>query len=65
MFTHRSCGMIDNLLGGQVALVAHQQLIDIFACVSLDLLQPLLDIVKGLLVRAIVHNNYSVGATIV
>lgn len=57
--------MIDNLLGGQVALVAHKQLIDIFACISLDLLQPLLDIVKGLLVRAIVHNNDSVCATIV
>lgn len=65
MFTHRSCGMIDNLLGGQVALVAHQQLIDIFTCVSLNLLQPLLDIVKRLLVRAIVHNNNSVCATII
>lgn len=57
--------MIDNLLGGQVALVSHQQLIDIFTCVSLDLLQPLLHIVKGLLVRAIVHNNNSVCATII
>lgn len=65
MFTYRSCGMIDNLFGGQVALVAHQQLIDIFTCVSLNLLQPLLDIVKGLLVRAIVHNNNSVCATII
>lgn len=63
--TNRSCGVIDNFLGGQITLVADQQFIDIFACISLDFLQPLLNIVEGLLIRAIVNYNDTVRATIV
>jgi len=57
--------VIDDLLGGQVALVAHQQLVDILAGVPLDLLQPLLHIVEGLLVRAIVNDDDAMGAPII
>lgn len=57
--------MLNDLLGGQVALVAHQQLVDVLAGIPLDLLQPLLHIVEGLLVRAIVHNDDTMRAPIV
>lgn len=64
-FTHRSCGMIDDFLGGQIALVAHKQLVDVLTSVPLDFLQPLLHIVEGLLVRAVVDHNDAVRTSIV
>lgn len=42
--THLRCTVLDDLLGRQVALVAHQKLVDTLACVAVDLLQPLLDV---------------------
>lgn len=35
---HLGCGVIHHLLGGEVALVAHQELIDILAGIAVDLL---------------------------
>ncbi|MEQ2207986.1 hypothetical protein XENOCAPTIV_022400, partial [Xenoophorus captivus] len=43
------CSVVHHLFGGQVALVADQQLVDVLAGVAVDLLQPLLDVVEGLL----------------
>lgn len=57
--------MVDYFLGGQVALVANQQLVDILTGIPLDLLQPLLHIVERLLVRAIVYDNDAMGAPII
>ena len=51
--------------GGQIGLVADQQLVDIFRRVSVNLVQPLLDIVEGLGVRHVVDNNNTMGAAVV
>ncbi len=53
------------LLCGQVAFVSHKKLIDIFTGVPLDLLQPLLDVRKWLLVCDIIHDNNAVRTAVV
>jgi hypothetical protein len=63
--THLSSGVVNDLLGGQVTLVAHKQLVDALTGVSVDLLQPLLDVVKGLLVGDVVDDDDAVSAAIV
>jgi hypothetical protein len=52
-------------LGGQIGLVADQELIDIFRSVSVNLVQPLLDVVEGFGVSNVVHDNDTVGAAVV
>ena len=37
-------GIIDSFLGNQIRLVSDQKLVDAFNCVSVDFLQPLLDV---------------------
>ena len=58
-------GVVHDLLGGEIALVPHQQFVDALAGVPVDLLQPLLHVVEGLLVRHVVHHDDTVGAAIV
>ena len=53
---HLCCLIVDNLLCCQVTLVAHQQLVHIFIGISINLVQPLLDVVEALLVCDIVHD---------
>ena len=43
------CCVVHHLLGSQVTLVAHQQLVDVLAGVAVDLLEPLLHVVVRLL----------------
>ena len=43
------CCVVHHLLGSQVTLVAHQQLVDVLAGVAVYLLEPLLHVVEGLL----------------
>ena len=40
----------------QVALIPHQKLVHIFTGIPVNFIQPLLDIVKALLVSYIIHN---------
>lgn len=47
--THLGCGVVDQLLSGEVTLVAHQQLVDILVGIAIDLLEPLLYVVVRLL----------------
>lgn len=49
--THLGCRVVYYLLGGEVTLVTHQQLVDILAGIAANLLQPLLYIVVRLLER--------------
>jgi len=58
-------GVVNNLLVSQVTLVANQQLIDVLAGVAINFLQPLFDIVEGLLVGDVVDDNDTVGAPVV
>lgn len=46
------CCVVHYFLSGQVTLVAHQKLVNIFTGVAVDFLKPLLDVVVGLL-----HND--------
>ena len=43
------CCVVHDFLCGQVTLVAHKKLVNIFTGVAVDFLKPLLDIVIGLL----------------
>lgn len=52
-------------LVNQVGLVSNQKLVDILAGITVDFLQPLLDVVEGLLVRDIVDDDDAVGSTVV
>lgn len=38
---HLGCGAVYHLLGGEVTLVAHQELVDVLAGIAVNLLQPL------------------------
>ena len=42
--THLCRAVLDDLLGRQVRLVAHEQLVDALGRVAVDLLEPLLDV---------------------
>jgi len=59
------CGEIHHFLGGQVALVAHQQFVDVLAGVSVNLLQPLLHVVEGFLVGDVVDHDDAVSPAVV
>mmetsp|Transcript_36305 Transcript_36305/g.85696 ORF Transcript_36305/g.85696 Transcript_36305/m.85696 type:complete len:230 (+) Transcript_36305:105-794(+) len=52
-------------LGGQVALVTDQQLVDILRRVPLDLVQPGLDMLEGLGVGSVVDDDDAVRAAVV
>jgi hypothetical protein len=45
-----SC-VVDHLLCGEIALVTHEQLVDVLGGVSVNLLQPLLHVVERVLLR--------------
>jgi hypothetical protein len=68
--TESICKLL-TLLGGndalsfKIALVTHEELVDIFAGIPVNFVQPLLDIVEGLVVRDIVDDNDAVGTSVV
>jgi hypothetical protein len=57
--------VVDDLLGGQVALVSDEELVDVFAGVAVDLLEPLLDVGEGGLVGDVVDDDDAVRSTVV
>ncbi len=57
--------VLDNLLLHQIALVAHQELVDALGGITIDFLQPLLDVIERFHVRHIVDDDNPVRATIV
>lgn len=56
--------VLDDLLLGKVGLVTDEKLVDAFGCVSVNLLQPLLDIGKSVLIRHIVNDNDAVRSSV-
>ena len=52
-------------LGRQVGLVTHQELVDVLASVSINLVQPLLHVVEGLVIGNVVYYDDAVSATII
>lgn len=63
--THHGRRVVHHLLDGQITFVAYEQFVDVLARVALDLLEPLLDVVERLLVRAVVHYDDAVRAPVV
>ena len=57
--------LITNLLSRQIAFVANEEFVNVFARVTIYFLQPLLDIVKRLLVRHIVGNDDPMCSSVV
>jgi hypothetical protein len=57
--------VVDSLLIYQITLIANQELVNTFSGVSVDFLQPLLDIAEGFRVRDIVDNNNAVSTSVV
>lgn len=57
--------IVDDLLVCHIALVSHQQLVHSLGSVSVDLLQPLLDVVEGIHVGDIVDDADAVSAAVV
>lgn len=58
-------GVLDDLLVRHIALVAYEELVDALGGISVDLLEPLLDVVEGIHVGDIVDNADTVGAPVV
>lgn len=52
-------------LGGQIGLVTNQQLVDIVRCISVNLVEPLLDVVETLQVSDVINYNNTMGAAVV
>jgi hypothetical protein len=59
------CGVVNHLLCGQVEFVADEQFVDVVAGVAVDFLQPLLDVVEGLLVGAVIYHDDAVCASVI
>eukprot|EP00769_Ergobibamus_cyprinoides_P001707 gnl/Ergobibamus_cyprinoides/2771.p2 GENE.gnl/Ergobibamus_cyprinoides/2771~~gnl/Ergobibamus_cyprinoides/2771.p2 ORF type:complete len:153 (-),score=34.43 gnl/Ergobibamus_cyprinoides/2771:155-613(-) len=58
-------GYVNGLAGGQVALVADEQLDDVLAGVAVNLLQPELDVLERLELSAVVDDNNAVSTPVV
>jgi hypothetical protein len=58
-------GVLDDLLVRHIGLVADQELVDALGGVSVNLLQPLLDVVERVHVGDIVDDADAVGAAVV
>ena len=57
--------VVDDLFGRKIAFVSNEQFVDVFAGVTVDLLQPLFDVVERLLVGHIVDNDDAVSSAVV
>lgn len=56
--------VLDDLLLGEIALVADKQLVHAFRRVSVDLLQPLLDVGERVVVCHIVNDDDAVSPSV-
>jgi len=57
--------MLDSSLRAQITLVADEQLVHVLACISIDLLQPLFDIVERFLVGDVVDDDDAMRSPVV
>lgn len=63
--THLCDRVLDHLLIRHIALVAYEQLVDAFGSVSVNLLQPLLNVVEAVHVGDIVDDADAMGTAVV
>lgn len=57
--------VLDHLLVRHIALIAYKELVDALGGISINLLEPLLDVVEAVHIRNIVDDANAVGATVV
>ncbi len=65
LVTNLCNGIIHNLLVRHIALVAHKELVHTLCGIAIDLLKPLLDVIKGVHIGHIVDDADAVSATVV
>lgn len=63
--TYLASRVINDSLIGHIALVAYEELVDALGRIAIDLSEPLLDILEGLLIGNVVHNADAVCAAVV
>ena len=63
--THLCYLVVNDFFVSHIALVADEQLIDTLRCISVNFLQPLLDIIEAVHIGDVVDHADTVGATIV
>jgi hypothetical protein len=63
--THLCDVVVNDLLVGHIALVAHEELVHALGSVAVNLLQPLLDVVEAVHVGNIVDDTNAVSAAVV
>ena len=63
--TNLSGGRIDHFSFREIRLIANQQFVHIIGSVPLDFLQPCTHIFEGLFFGTIVHDDYTVGSTVI
>lgn len=63
--SHLRNRVLDDLLVRHIALVTDKQLVDTLSGVSVDLLQPLLDVVEAVHVGDVVDDANTVGTSVV
>ena len=56
MDDYLGCLVVDNLLCCQVTLIPDKQLVHILIGISVDLIEPLLDVVEAVLICHIIHH---------
>ena len=57
--------VLHHLLVRHIALVAYEKLVDTLCCISVNLLEPLLNVVEGIHVRDIVDDADTVSPSVV
>ena len=59
------CVVVHCLLGCQIALVTHKELVHVLASAPVDLVEPLLHVVERIRICHIVHNDDAVRAAVI
>ena len=54
--THLGCLIRDSSVGGKVTLVSNKKLVYIITCITINLIQPLLHIVKAVLISRVINH---------
>ena len=64
-FAYLSHGILNDLLVRHITLVSHKQFVDTLGGISVDFLEPLLDIVERFHIRYVVNHADTMGSAVV
>lgn len=63
--TYHSGCVIDDFFRCKITFITNQQFVNVFACITFNFFQPLLNIIEWFLIRTIVYYNNTMSATII